>query len=306
MRIKCRYCDRLIDDHVTVCPYCGGTNDAAIRNTPGTPHTIQELIDFCNKCSIPYKQMRFFLGENYAGPKAFGIYEENGEYIVYKNKSDGSRVIRYKGNDEAYAVAQIYEKMKDEVNLRKTASSKSAGQRKQGHEWKRRHERKQGHGFRMKKQRRKQKGLFRLLMGTMVSIAVFQMLMMALVQIAIRYPGSSTPKGYRYYEGDYFWQEGDDWYIYEPYLNDWEPYDTGSDDVDDYDYISYSSFYDEYGDNGYGKYDYDYYYGDHGSDSSYDSSSWDNDWDDDWDSGSSWDYDWDSWDYDDTDWDSDW
>lgn len=47
-------------------------------------------------------------------------YEENGEYIVYKNKDDGTRAVRYKGKDEAYAVNEVYLKLKSEILNQKT------------------------------------------------------------------------------------------------------------------------------------------------------------------------------------------
>ena len=46
--------------------------------------------------------MRFFIGEDFREARAFGIYKagEN-RFVVYKNKSDGSRAVRYDGPDEA-------------------------------------------------------------------------------------------------------------------------------------------------------------------------------------------------------------
>ena len=50
----------------------------------------------------------------------FGIYrDEDGEFVVYKNKSDGSRAVRYKGLDEAFAVNELYEKLRSEVSERR-------------------------------------------------------------------------------------------------------------------------------------------------------------------------------------------
>ncbi len=37
--------------------------------------------------------------------------------IVYKNKADGSRSIRYRGPDEAYAVRALYEKLLEMCRL---------------------------------------------------------------------------------------------------------------------------------------------------------------------------------------------
>ena len=51
--------------------------------------------------------------------------------IVYKNKSDGSRAIRYQGLDEAYAVNEIYLKLQVEMQkqeARKIAQMQSSAQ----------------------------------------------------------------------------------------------------------------------------------------------------------------------------------
>ncbi len=118
MQIKCEYCDNYFSDKEEVCPYCNAPNDGIIRTGTGAPTTIEELKEFVKKHGIPAENLRFFIGQNYTGAKAFGIYkdEELGEFVVYKNKSDGSRAVRYQGKDEAYAVNEIYQKLKEECN----------------------------------------------------------------------------------------------------------------------------------------------------------------------------------------------
>ena len=60
---------------------------------------------------------RFFIGKDIKEPRAFGIYENsNGEFVVYKNKEDGSRAIRYTGTDEAYAVNELYYRLEDKYS----------------------------------------------------------------------------------------------------------------------------------------------------------------------------------------------
>ena len=71
--------------------------------------------------NLPLEEMRTFIGEDYKGAKAFGIYkdESDGTFVVYKNKEDGTRAVRYKGSDEAYAVNELYQKMKERVAVQK-------------------------------------------------------------------------------------------------------------------------------------------------------------------------------------------
>ena len=55
------------------------------------PKTIDELRWFCDDHNIPAREMRFFIGEDFKEPKAFGIYrDDDGDFVVYKNKADGS------------------------------------------------------------------------------------------------------------------------------------------------------------------------------------------------------------------------
>ena len=86
---------------------------------PGTrPCTIEQLRDFCAYNEMPLERMRFFVGEDYKEARAFGIYREDDRFVVYKNKADGSRAVRYNGPDEARAVGELYDKLLDECHKR--------------------------------------------------------------------------------------------------------------------------------------------------------------------------------------------
>ena len=83
----------------------------------GKPKTIDELKDYYQKSGYANKT-RFFVGCNFERAKAFGIYldESTGEYVVYKNKDDGSRKVRYRGKDEEFAVSELYERLQLEID----------------------------------------------------------------------------------------------------------------------------------------------------------------------------------------------
>ncbi len=119
---KCDYCGGVILSNEKTCPACGATNLHYVEDAPSvvlTPHTIEELKEYCAERNMPLQRMRFFIGENYQKPKAFGIYQNNaGEFVVYKNKADGSRSIRYIGRDEEHAVSELYLKLLDECHKR--------------------------------------------------------------------------------------------------------------------------------------------------------------------------------------------
>ncbi len=140
--IHCPRCNWLLIERNEVCPNCGQTipEDILLQlpdhqvSTPlisrsgaslghpkpdeALPRTIQELLSFCNQNGMPLEKMRFFIGVDYRYPMAFGIYKDGNDYIVYKNKSNGERAIRYRGPDEAFAVKELYLKLMDECHMR--------------------------------------------------------------------------------------------------------------------------------------------------------------------------------------------
>lgn len=116
MQIKCEYCGAFINDTDKFCTQCGAVNDHLKRDTDGTPRTIEELKKWYEDRNLPPQETtRFFIGVDYKEPRAFGIYKSGDDFIVYKNKDDGSRAVRYQGSDEAYAVNELYLKLKSEI-----------------------------------------------------------------------------------------------------------------------------------------------------------------------------------------------
>ncbi len=273
------------------CPNCGAPNDQAQRSGSGIPKTIPELQQFCARHRLPLAKMRFFIGQDYRQPRAFGIYEdEDGNFVVYKNKADGSRAIRYRGKDEAYAVNEIYQKMKAEVtNQRSHRAAASANPYSPANVVSR------------SAAKRRKRGLFH-------KIKVFCIVLLVLVVVSGvasgigGYRAEHRPHtGYYSYNGNYYYNQNDSWYTYDdnafwiPAVADEELIENSDSYYQSY---SYSSQYDVT----------DF------SDSAYyvEPDTWSDDWDDsDWSWSSSSDYDsgWDSdssWDSDFTDWDSDW
>ena len=81
--------------------------------------SVQELIE--RTAHMPLERMRFFINEDRREPRCFGIYHDDAEdrWVVYKNKSDGSRAVRYSGPDEAYAANELWMKLQSEIDLRR-------------------------------------------------------------------------------------------------------------------------------------------------------------------------------------------
>ena len=119
---KCVFCSGTVRPDERTCPHCGGANSQYV---PGgsvnfqLPKTIGELQDYCAERKLPLEDLRFFIGQDYRAPKAFGIYRAGeSRVVVYKNKSDGTRSVRYDGPDEAYAVGELLAKMLEEGRRR--------------------------------------------------------------------------------------------------------------------------------------------------------------------------------------------
>ena len=118
---KCKFCGAAVRSDERNCPSCGAVNENYVADTPRTvflPKTIEELKEYCAERGMPLLRMRFFIDENYQEPRAFGIYRDGDDFVVYKNKADGSRSIRYCGPDEAYAVNELFLKLLEECHNR--------------------------------------------------------------------------------------------------------------------------------------------------------------------------------------------
>ena len=127
-KVKCEYCGNFILDTESTCPNCGAVNENHQRIVSGTPKTIAQLQTWYKTRGLPPEETtRFFIGKDVKEPKAFGIYEENGTFTVYKNKANGSRAIRYQGTDEAYAVNELYLRLKEEILHQKSQNIAKRG-----------------------------------------------------------------------------------------------------------------------------------------------------------------------------------
>lgn len=269
MRQRCEYCGNWIDDTDETCPHCGAPNEHMMASAEGVPKTIAELRAFCEAHNLPLRDMRFFIGEDFREPRAFGIYQDGEDFVVYKNKADGQRAVRYRGHDEAYAVNELYQKMKSEIaNQRLYQARKSEG------------------AARQVAAESKGKSV------AAIAIAFIATTITAITLLFVFMP-TGPLNGYYDYQNTTYYCQNDDWYYYDAATSDWvrddDPPTTLTESADDY----------------YASSDYD----GSGAATDFTTSPYyvppsdtDDDWDDD-------DWDWDSsdtWDSGGTDWDSDW
>ena len=117
----CAYCGGTLRSDQKFCTNCGASNPNYVEDTPRRifhPKTIAELKEYCAERGMPLLRMRFFIGEDYREPRAFGIFQDGDRFVVYKNKDNGNRAVRYDGPDEAYAVNEIFQKLLSECHNR--------------------------------------------------------------------------------------------------------------------------------------------------------------------------------------------
>ena len=312
MKITCPYCGNLFESSNAQCPHCLAPNDQSPETTDGSPSTIDELRRwYSNRHPPPYEVTRFYIGENVTEPRAFGICRDGERIIVYKNKDNGQRAIRYNGTDEGYAVTEFLNKLKDELlhqkqqsfavkdDLPTTTLPQSQGQT-------------------VPLTQPIQPTANRKGCLTKILIVLAILLILSLIF------GRSTPEpsqGYYNYNGSsyYYTQEDDNWYNYQN--GQWSyvpnvPSGLFNNSGSYYSGPNFNTFYfDDYGEDyvpGFTDYDFEIPQSSQWNNppsssssqwnSSSSSSSWSsNDDDDDWDWGGS-----DSWDSGYTDWHSDW
>ena len=122
MKIKCDYCGAFINDYDHFCQKKKKKNQHLIPRNSEVPLTIEELaIWFKNQNYHSPYQTKVFIGENYNGPNSFGIYKDSQTHncIVYRTLRDGTKEIRYEGQDEAYAVNELYMKLQEIIVLKR-------------------------------------------------------------------------------------------------------------------------------------------------------------------------------------------
>jgi hypothetical protein len=287
MKTFCDYCGSVIDDSIEQCPNCGAVNVHIQRSGNQVPKTIEELQAFAQAQGIPLEKMRFFIGIDYKEPRAFGIYKEpsTGNCVVYKNKADGSRAIRYRGTDEAYAVNEIYQKMKAELLERKQADLNRG---------------KTTNSYQPKPASNsgRRKGRNGIMWGILITVAIM-FVFAYIVMIVTDY--NSPNRGYYDYQGTPYYYSGGAWYTPDD-NGEWERTYNAPDRLEENykDYFEAKDYRDldaDYADDIEEYQTEEYSYDNDDDDDSWNDSNWDDD---------DWDYDYDDYDYYDSDWDSDW
>lgn len=222
MKIKCDYCGAYINDTDERCSNCGAVNSHLQRNANEAPKTIEELKQWYVDHNLPDENItRFFIGKNYTEKRAFGIYkdEQTGNVVVYKNKDDGTRAIRYEGKDEAYGVNELYIRLKEEIINQKQHN--------------------------LNKQQGRKRGIFNK--GDLLTIIIVSVIFLIIFLTSI-FSVLAPKRGYYLYDDDYYYYQNGSWYEYDDYSGWGRAYSVPKDLKDnDSDYYESNYYYSTYG-----------------------------------------------------------
>lgn len=240
-KVKCEYCGHFINDTAETCPVCGAINNSYKRHSEMTPQTIDELKTWYISRNLPSEEItRFFIGKNIKEPRAFGIYEDDGQFIVYKNKSDGTRAVRYQGTDEAYAVNELYIRLKEEIANQKSinTSRKLANHSMESYQQSLHNAQKSMNNYNNFGTRKKTIGCLIPLLLFMFMPSFFFLPFFALVDLNDIFDDSPSYNYYMsnnddiyYCEGYDVTKNGYDWWKYDKNANEWFLYDTFNNDT---------------------------------------------------------------------------
>ena len=168
-----------------------------------TPRTIEELKAWYVSHHLPPEDVtRFFIGKDVREPRAFGIYRDGDCFVVYKNKDDGSRAVRYHGPDEGYAVNELYLRLKQEIANQKGRNGEKRPVDK-------------------KKERR----------NMIIALSIF----VAAVLVLLFLDSFNPDDGYYNYHNRWYYYGSSNWYVYE---DDWVPYNADAEQVQSARFIS--------------------------------------------------------------------
>lgn len=233
------------------------------KKLPDIVYSIDEFKKVFEDFGIEEDKTKFYLGKYHLSPKAYGIYQIDDDYIVYKIKNNGDTTIRYKGPNEQIACKELYTKFLQEVSKRKGLSKKYNPYHDDNYAPV--NDRNEIEKALAKRQSR--------------NILIFIFVAFLLIDGAILLYKKNHPEVPQttYYQHDnnyyknynnnwYYWDDTlNDWYIFYPSYSEYNEYDDITDSDDNY-YYDYGEGYDDYD-----YYDYDFDFSDSYSD-------WGSDW----------------------------
>ena len=212
IRSVCGSCGVKYSNKLRSCPNCGAQNpshipvEAATEYSFQMPKTIKELEQLLEKNRLSPSEIRLHLREDYPGPQCFGIFQdEAGNFVVYKNRIDGTRLIRYQGPDEAYAVSELVQKTLERVEVRRALhvvlphenGSLSVRKDQEKH---------------ARSARKSSRAATRRSSNWHITLGLLSPLLISLLLLVVT-NWKTTENGYYCYQSSYFYYQSPDWYI---------------------------------------------------------------------------------------------
>ena len=161
-------------------------------------HSVEELLQRAAKRHIPLEKMRCFVNKDSQEPHCFGIYQDEytGNWIVYRNRMDGSRSIRYSGPNEARAAYELWIRIKAEIGPRRGGS----------HRW-----------------RTKMKKAKKIIKAVLIALIVAGIGVYAYIEY------KKPRRGYYVYDDSLFYYQNSAWYYFDDYNDEWKLCDAPAD-----------------------------------------------------------------------------
>ncbi|MBR5342436.1 MAG: zinc ribbon domain-containing protein [Oscillospiraceae bacterium] len=198
MERTCSFCGLNIPDGAEVCPNCGAPvaeSEAGLPRREG-PRSLDELKEYCREHRLSPEKILFSIGEDSDEPRVNGIFREpGGDYVVFRNKSDGTRLERYRGPDEEEAVQVLYPRLRDELARRRSAdyaASRSAGP-------------------------------VRRRAGCLSRSMLIVIILIIILSLVFTFLDKRPSKGYYRFNEVYYYYESGEWYYYSASMLDWLP-----------------------------------------------------------------------------------
>ena len=195
------------------CPLCGAP--VAVEEEPEpevpaqqpeqTPRTVAELLALCDSFETDPAAHRFYIGKDEKDATGYGLFvDEFGDYVFYHNHRSHQRSIRYKGRDEAYAVGELYSRMKEaHLFYRPVARQEESG--------KRHHHSHSGQSSRQRKRIRRRRW----------AVAIAAVVACLVAAVVLRWQALQPKDGYYHYQDRYYYLQQRQWYAYDSVMETW-------------------------------------------------------------------------------------
>lgn len=208
MERSCIFCGRSLADGDEVCPNCGTPVSRGAESAPDSvgrrdpladgPRSLDELKAYCRAHRLSPEALRFSIGRDSAESRVTGIFREpSGDFVVFRNKGDGSRLELYRGTDEASAVRVFFPRLQDALARQRSGSGRAAASRSSAS--------------------------VRRQSGCLTRPLLLVILLIILFSLVFTFFDRSPSKGYYRYNEVYYYCDDGDWYYYSTSMLSWIP-----------------------------------------------------------------------------------